>query len=117
MIENLDSATGLELIVVPQLALANKDGSYRLIVSSAKKKNGMPVDAENKVNGARALFAAIVERPKVKGRKLKVVVVEEGYATSSTSLGRVSPINMVNFVFFIFYFRDLLVLICFEFYG
>lgn len=73
----MDSATGLEL----QWFLTWLWKAYCFF---CKKKNGRPVDVENKVNEARALFAAIVECPKVKGDKLKVVVVEEGYAASST---------------------------------
>lgn len=57
VMENLDSSKGLELAVVPHLALASKDG--RIIISFAKKKKWRPLGAKNKGKGANPLSAAI----------------------------------------------------------
>ncbi|KAK9925102.1 hypothetical protein M0R45_033443 [Rubus argutus] len=83
MADSIPPATGLELVVAPQLVLETKDG--RIIVSPAKnKKRGRPVGAKNRLKGDMIASVAIVERPKIRGRKLKMVAMDEGHAASST---------------------------------
>lgn len=81
--DSISPTTGLEIVVAPQLALETKDG--RIIVSPAKnKKRGRPVGAKNRLKGDLIASIAIAERPKIRGRKLKMVAIDEGPAASST---------------------------------
>ncbi|KAK9922101.1 hypothetical protein M0R45_030582 [Rubus argutus] len=82
MVEDLDASKGLELVVMPQLALADSNG--RIIISPAKKKKGRPLGAKNKIKGANSLATALADRPKFKGRKLMNDAVVEGSANSLT---------------------------------
>lgn len=82
VVDSTESSKELALIVVSQLALADNNG--RIIVSPAKqKKKGRPVGAKNKVKGDKLASVAVADRPKVRGRKLKIVTMDEGYAASS----------------------------------
>ncbi|KAK9951314.1 hypothetical protein M0R45_006768 [Rubus argutus] len=82
VVDSTEKSKELALTVVPQLALANMNG--RIIVSPAKqKKKGRPVGAKNKVKGDKLASVAIAERPKVRGRKLKMGAMDEGPADSS----------------------------------
>ncbi|KAK9931662.1 hypothetical protein M0R45_018932 [Rubus argutus] len=66
VVDSISPATGLELVVAPQLALETKDG--RIIVSPAKnKKRGRPVGAKNRLKGDLIASVAIAERPKIRG--------------------------------------------------
>lgn len=82
VVESTEPSKELELTIVPQLALADKNG--RIIVSPAKKKKGRPIGAKNKViAGDKLASVAAADRPKVRGRKLKIVAMDEGSATPS----------------------------------
>lgn len=59
VLENLDSSKGLELSVVPHIALASKDG--RIIISSTKRKKWRPLGAKNKGKRADHLSATIAD--------------------------------------------------------
>ncbi|KAK9922979.1 hypothetical protein M0R45_031415 [Rubus argutus] len=81
--DSIPPATGLEHVVAPQLALKNKHG--RIIVSPTKnKKRGRPVGAKNRLKGDMIASIAIAECPKIRGRKLKMVAMDEGPTVSST---------------------------------
>lgn len=66
--------------MVPQLVLSKcLTKIYGRIIVSLKKN----VIGRNKIKKDKIASITIVERPKFKGRKLKVVAVEEGYVVSS----------------------------------
>lgn len=78
MSETLSPMTELELEVVPQLVLANKDG--KIVVSiSCQEDDGK----KKKVKRDNVASIAFAERPEIRVRKLKIVAVDEGFATSS----------------------------------
>ncbi|KAK9933903.1 hypothetical protein M0R45_021074 [Rubus argutus] len=82
VVDSTEPSKELELTGVPQLALADKNG--RIIVSPAKKKKGRPIGAKNKViAGDKLVSVAAADRPKVRGRKLKIVAMDEGSAAPS----------------------------------
>ncbi|KAK9943162.1 hypothetical protein M0R45_008780 [Rubus argutus] len=59
VMENLDSSKGLELAVVPHMALTSKDG--RITISSIKRKKWRPLGAKNKGKRAYHLSTTIVD--------------------------------------------------------
>ncbi|KAK9939492.1 hypothetical protein M0R45_016187 [Rubus argutus] len=60
--DSIPRATGLELVVAPQLTLETKDG--RIIISPSKnKKRGRPVGAKYRLKGDMIAVVAIAERP------------------------------------------------------
>ncbi|KAK9945301.1 hypothetical protein M0R45_010823 [Rubus argutus] len=97
MVEDLDSSKGLELVVMPLLALADSNG--RIIISLAKKKKGRPLGAKNKIKGANSLATALADRPKFKGRKLKIDAVVEG---SAKRVGHAPSLFPFFFLFLLF---------------
>lgn len=79
MSETLSPMTELELEVVPQLVLENKDG--KILVSISCQEDGATVGKKNKVKRDKVASIAMAKHPEMRGRKFKIVAVDEGSAT------------------------------------